>query len=381
MNNILFTGLPNSNKTELVERTRPLITPPLFPTDLHSYSIRDYVAKAAYRAWRTRPERISMISHNLQSQVRVMAVQDLALEIAHRIIHEPGYTPQNCIVDLPMNLTNHRVSTTVFDEQLLDGLDRSFHFDYVVTVIDDARDIQERRIRGGHHESVDEILHWTAKEVGDSKSLFNYLKKMRGLDGLVGPKQHLIIPYEHSQFTLAQLLTGLEPVSVYIEGPITHLKPKEGDSDKVRREKARGLKRMVLFRDAFKSYAIVIAPMLLADQGFSEIEMAYTIHRDLYWFVPEVDVGIAFFPIDCLSRGTEKEIMEGLGIAKPSILIHPSKNDDVFGIQPTLHYRHEDELFEAIRKASKDVKPGSNEELLLQFGSPEPRYEQFIGRG
>lgn len=365
MVSILFTGIPRAGKTDLVQVTQEL-SRQQYETEVASISLGDIVAEGAKRLWGTTPEGVPLLDWSHQEALRWGAMPRAASQLWEIRDHT------HVIVDTPMTMytQNGIVPEAIFSADDIQQLNKAGGLDYVVTLIEDPNIVARRLANTRYPKSVEALLQWMAMEVSTTKRL--YRQELSCESGL---RRHLVIPRDHSDETLVKLLNDPSPTICYGLHPITSLHVREGDSEAIRQQKRRDNERINTFRDQLQEYIVLISPIVLADIGATHAEREHTVYRDINWFVANSDFTIAFFPGEYESEGVKEEMRATLRTGKPAILIHPSKDDEVFGVKPTLHYRSEEEFFEAIERSRENDDPTS--EFLRRFLDPYqnvPRY-------
>lgn len=343
---ILLTGIPSVGKTGLIDVTQS-ISEKYYEKSVESISLGDIVAEGAAKLWKTAKANVPKLDYEFQKALRWGAIPRAAFELGN--IQE-----EHVIVDTPMTMFVSNIPDGIFTHEDIAHLHAARSIDYFVTLIDDPNNVKDRLKGTPYPQDVDEVLSWMAMEVVTTANVYRYEHETSGNAAQL--KRHLVIPRKHSDETLVKLLNDPDPPICYFSGPITHLKLLDSDSPKQRAEKIAAKKRMIAFRQRFQEYAVVVVPIEMADSGITNIEREHTVFRDMHWFVANADFTLAYFPGDYRSEGSFEEMRGTLRTGKPVILIHPGKDDQVFGVKPWMHFRSEDEFFEAVATSRSDSK-------------------------
>ncbi len=317
-------------------------------SDVDHIIVAEKIYKAANRVWGIIDSEVPFISQELQVALRQFAIGDVENYLLRKALK--GSNAHKIVqTSMTMYLKNG-VPDAIFTQEDMQRLHDIEKFSHVVTLIEDPNKMAERFEGTPYSRDVGDILNWTAMEVGVTEASMPYSREG---EWVCRPRR-LILPRENSDTSLAKLLNDSDAQVIYLAGPITHMKDKQDDTEEKRKQKYIDRKRMDDFQKKLQEYAVVITPMVLADQGVKPEEIAHTVHRDISWFVGRADIIIAFFPGDYFSAGTTQEIHAADRIGKPVIVIHPKDDREVFGIRPRIKYRHEDELFSDIEKSGNE---------------------------
>lgn len=357
MKTILLTGSPGVGKTDLVRRTQEL-SRRYQERDVLSISMSGLVAEAAWDRFHTPAGRICYIDPEAQATLRYGAISEAARRL---LLH----STQDTVIDTPMTMyvAGGSVLNHIFGSRDIEILDGSRPLDYLVTVLEDPHVIAQRLAGLPYPSDIPNILNWMASEVDSTLDAGHQINVRRREKGL-SLSQHLVIPRNHSDETLTKLLSDAQPQVCYLVRPITHLRPSPQDHPEIAEQKKQARKRVRAFQDRLQEYAVVIAPMELADLGVTEPEKAHTVFRDKQWFVANAHLVIAYFPGEYVSEGAKEEIRAHLRMGKPVAMIHPRADTEVFGIRPTLCFPDEEEFFSAVQESKRNPRYALLQDLL-----------------
>lgn len=366
MTTILLTGTPRSGKTSLVEVTQEFCRR-YYEKRVLSISMADLVAEAAHDRFYTPPERVCYIEPEMQGTLRYGAIS----EAGRRLLLSKE---EHIIVDTPMTMyvKNGLVLDQIFSSRDIDILHGSKPIDVMVTLLEDPYLLAQRLAGTPYPVDVSNLLDWMVAEVQNTANARDQISAHCRKEDLPAPR-HLIIPRHYSDETLAKLLNDSNPTVCYLARPMSHLFPARTDSAEIREQRKEARERIKHFQERLQEYAIVVAPIELADFGVSEEEKAHTVFRDKQWFVANSDLVIAYFPDDYASEGSKEEMRANLRMGKPVVLIHPRADKEVFGIRPTFYFRTEEEFFAAVQESRYDQRY-SGLQGLLDPRQDLPRY-------
>jgi len=198
--------------------------------------------------------------------------------------------------------------------------------DVIVTLIDAEWLIRERfnarvpgsdflrRIRDQHH-TIHEVLAWMNEEV----SLAEDWAESMGI-------RHYVIPTGQDPASLYKLVKYPKVPSFYVSYSMTH-------SDKVAREEVDTvIERLNQYGLVIDPQAIEIGNTFETTQD-KESTFAFTVHRDLHWFVGKVDAVVAIHPYAArppLSTGMMDELGHARDYLKARYMIFPPTNQSPF---------------------------------------------------
>ncbi len=231
---------------------------------------------------------------------------------------------KNAIIRVPATVEWNRINLKLKDHEEIRDYVKP---DVVVTLIDAEWLIRERfsqigdsvdgymkRIKDQRH-TIREVLSWMNEEV----SLSEDWAKQMGV-------RHYIIPTGQDPMSLYKLVRCSDVPSFYVSYSMTHA------DEPVRREIDMVIKRL-------SKYGLVLDPQAI-EIGFNydsvedkEATYAYTVHRDLHWFVGKVDAVVAIHPYHDrppLSTGMMDELGHARDYLKKRYMIYPPQRQSPF---------------------------------------------------
>lgn len=230
---------------------------------------------------------------------------------------------ENAIIRVPATIEWNRINLKMKDHQEIRDYIKP---DIIVTLIDAEWLIRQRfesnpegnmfleRIKEQKH-TIREILHWMNEEV-------NLAEDWAATMGI----RHYVIPTGQDPKSLFKLVKYQNVPSFYISYSMTH-------ADKTAREEVDKV------RDRLSKYGLVMDPQAI-EIGFNyesvedkEATFAYTVHRDLHWFVGKVDAVVAIHPYaerPPLSTGMMDELGHARDYLKKRYMIYPPQNQSPF---------------------------------------------------
>lgn len=240
---------------------------------------------------------------------------------------------EHAVIRVPATIEWNRINIKLKDHQEIGEYLRP---DAIVTLIDaewlirrrfrdgDIRNEFLRRIKQQNH-TIHEILSWMNEEVSLSEDWARNL-------GV----RHYVLPIAQAPENVYKLLTGKDIPSFYVSYSMTH-------SDlRARKEVDSVIHRL-------KRYGLVIDPQAIEIGNDFENDMdrratyAYTVHRDLHWFVGKVDAVVAIHPYaerPPLSTGMMDELGHARDYLKRRYMIFPPKNLSPFTTDSYIEQGH-----------------------------------------
>lgn len=364
MTNILLTGIPGSNKTELTENAR-VLSLEFYEQDVDGESLGSRVAHLSRQFWQSPAEARPLIEPSFHEVLRYAALEETAHDLLRRQVEGwSGHT----VVDTPLTMFfGGMIPDVIYNWHDIGRLSNACGgFNYAVTVIEDANRVSDALEGTPYPRDADRLLDWMAFEVGATRAVMPHIV---GEDGRERPLRHVVIPREHSEETLAKLLNDPQPETWYFGMPITHAKNDEETMEAI-----------LAFIDRMQEHTIPIVPIISSDSRVGGAnEQANIIHRDFHWFVKGVNGMLAYFPKDLPSMGVPAEMRHTKNMGKPVIMIRPNYKDgkEVFGVRPDIGYRTAEEFFEALSTCQEprfDDQPGRLLRTFLDTEQPVPRY-------
>ena len=230
---------------------------------------------------------------------------------------------KNAIIRVPATIQWKRINLKMKDHKEIRDFLKP---DVIVTLIDAEWLIRKRfdsnpdgnifleRIKEQKH-TIREILSWMNEEVNLAEDWASTL-------GI----RHYVIPTGQGPKGLLQLIKHKDVPSFYISYSMTHSdEPARKEIDKV--------------RDRLSKYGLVMDPQAI-EIGFNydsvedkEAIFAFTVHRDLHWFVGKVDAVVAVHPYakrPPLSTGMMDELGHARDYLKKRYMIYPPQNQSPF---------------------------------------------------
>lgn len=230
---------------------------------------------------------------------------------------------ENAIIRVPATIEWNRINFKMKDHNEINNFIKP---DILVTLIDAEWLIRQRfenpeksnaflnRFKEQKH-TIRDILNWMNEEV----SLAEDWASAMGI-------RHYVIPTGQDPRSLLKLVQYPNVPSFYISYSMTH-------SDKVARQEIDKV------RDRLSKYGLVMDPQAI-EIGLNyetvedkEATFAYTVHRDLHWFVGKVDAVVAIHPYaekPPLSTGMMDELGHARDYLKKRYMIYPQQNQSPF---------------------------------------------------
>jgi hypothetical protein len=226
---------------------------------------------------------------------------------------------KNAIIRVPATIEWNRVNVKLKDHKEIAEYIRP---DVIVTLIDAEWLIRERfnaakpanpffrRIKEQNH-TIQEILSWMNEEVSLSEDWAEHM-------GV----RHYVVPVGQHPQSLYKLIKHEKVPSFYVSYSMTH-------SDDVARQEI----NTVIER--LESYGLIMDPQAIEigndfdDERDKECTFAFTVHRDLHWFVGKVDAVVAIHPYakrPPLSTGMMDELGHARDYLKRRYMIYPPNN-------------------------------------------------------
>lgn len=230
---------------------------------------------------------------------------------------------QNAIIRVPATIEWNKINCKLKDQEEIRDFIKP---DVVVTLIDAEWLIRKRfedenpknefmrRIKEQNH-TIHEILNWMNEEVSLAEDWARFL-------GV----RHYVIPIGQGPKALYNLVKYGNIPSFYVSYSMTH-------ADESAREE---INKVV---EKLQNYGLVLDPQAI-EIGFDfdsvqdkEATYAYTVHRDLHWFVGKVDAVVAIHPYlkrPPLSTGMMDELGHARDYLKKRYMIYPPQHQSPF---------------------------------------------------
>jgi hypothetical protein len=226
---------------------------------------------------------------------------------------------RNAIIHVPATLEWNRINIKLKDhEEIAEYIEP----DVIVTLIDAEWLIRQRfgnpvegdeflRYIKQQDHTIHEILAWMNEEVSLSEDWARAL-------GV----RHFVIPVAQHPLSLYKLVRDRDVPSFYVSYSMTHAE------DAVRSEINRVIKQLAMYGLVIDPQSIEIGSNV-GDTKDKQAVYAYTVHRDLHWFVGKVDAVVAIHPYDKrppLSTGMMDELGHARDYLKRRYMIFPPQN-------------------------------------------------------
>ena len=230
---------------------------------------------------------------------------------------------ENAIIRVPATIEWNRINVKLKDHKEIRDFIKP---DVIVTLIDaewlirkrfdeaDGSNVFLEKIKEQRH-TIRDVLSWMNEEV----SLTEDWAEQIGV-------RHYVIPTGQDPHSLYKLVKYSEVPSFYVSYSMTHA---DGDARK----------EVNAVRDTLSEYGLVLDPQAI-EIGFNyesvedkEATYAYTVHRDLHWFVGKVDAVVAIHPYaerPPLSTGMMDELGHARDYLKKRYMIYPPQNQSPF---------------------------------------------------
>ncbi len=226
---------------------------------------------------------------------------------------------KHAIVRVPATIEWNRINLKLKDHKVIA---ETINPDVIVTLIDAEWTIRERFskpktdnpflgiIKKQHH-TIREILSWMNEEVSLAEDWAKYM-------GV----RHYVIPISQHPLSLYKLVKYRDVPSFYVSYSMTHAET----------EARQSINRTIA---KLNHYGLVIDPQAIeigtefGSEEEKDATFAYTVHRDLHWFVGKTDACIAIHPYTerpPLSTGMMDELGHARDYLKKRYMIFPPKN-------------------------------------------------------
>lgn len=226
---------------------------------------------------------------------------------------------EHAIIRVPATIEWNRINVKLKDHKEIAEYIKP---DVIVTLIDAEWLIRERfnnpseknaflrRIKEQNH-SIHEILSWMNEEVSLSEDWAEHM-------GV----RHYVVPVGQDPSTLYKLIKYPQVPSFYVSYSMTHC-------DQPAREEI----NTIIHR--LQDYGVIMDPQAIEigsefdDEREKESTFAFTVHRDLHWFVGKVDAVVAIHPYakrPPLSTGMMDELGHARDYLKRRYMIFPPQN-------------------------------------------------------
>lgn len=226
---------------------------------------------------------------------------------------------EHAIIRVPATITWNRINVKLKDHK---EIAEYVNPDVIVTLIDAEWLIRQRfnnpekqsaflkRIKEQDH-TIHDILGWMNEEVSLAEDWADYMNV-----------PHFVLPTACHPDALYKLVRYQKVPSFYVSYSMTH------SDQQAREEVDKVITRLV-------DYGVVVDPQAIEigtemdDPKEKEATYAYTVHRDLHWFVGKVDAVVAIHPYHerpPLSTGMMDELGHARDYLKRRYMIFPPKN-------------------------------------------------------
>lgn len=242
----------------------------------------------------------------------------------------------------------------VYNEILMKLLiEGGFIPDMFVCFIDNANDtlrrLKEKTQWKGENLSEKDIWLWQNEEVNNSRRLTHFFEKKI---------KFFVMPIRQPVETLWYLLFEPWRLIIYIQMPLTYLNASE-------------LRKVVNFIKELRKLAVVFDPMTIEtgiveleelDKADDEAEImvrhTQTGYRDTEWFVPQVDVCLAYYVELVLTFGTVDETATAAGRGKKTWAIFPTSTSPFlpFRVPPERIFKNAEECLTAFKAYAEEIE-------------------------
>ncbi len=227
---------------------------------------------------------------------------------------------------------------------------KAFDPDLFICYIDAAERILKRLNQSsqwrGQKFQEHEIWRWENEVYNITKTFPKWLDKK---------KAFYTIPIQQPDITLYHLIFEPHRPIVYAQSPMTHIIEKYGND-----ERAKELIRLISnFNNELWKRFIVFDPWAIETGGaklkLSKDEYArhiQTVNRDLFWYIGQSDLLVAYFPEIVATFGVPIEMKEGIDTGKDCFVIWPSGDVSPFllDVEPENIFRNQKRFFNYIDK-------------------------------
>lgn len=269
-------------------------------------------------------------------------------------------TAAHALIRVPATITWNRINHKLKDHKEIAEYIKP---DVIVTLIDAEWLIRQRfdaadpgdtflgRIKAQHH-TIHEILNWMNEEVSLAEDWADFLNV-----------RHYVIPISQNPLSLYKLIKHPAVPSFYVSYSMTH-------ADAAARQQVNDV------IERLTRYGLVIDPQAIEigfdfeSEAAKEATYAYTVHRDLHWFVGKTDACVAIHPYTerpPLSTGMMDELGHARDYLKRRYMIYPPENLSPFTTDSYIEKGHifrESEAFFACLEAEGLAPLDFNPELM-----------------
>jgi hypothetical protein len=242
-----------------------------------------------------------------EREYRKIGFDMLSKSVEHAVIRAPATMEWNRI---NIKLKDHQeISEYICPDSIVTLIDAEWMIRRRFREADTSNEFL-RRIKQQNH-TIHEILSWMNEEVSLTEDWAKYM-------GL----RHYVIPISQAANNLLKLLQHKSVPSFYVSYSMTH-------SD------AQARKEVDSIVGRLRKYGLVIDPQAIElgrdfeTDADRKATYAYTVHRDLHWFVGKVDAVVAIHPYHerpPLSTGMMDELGHARDYLKRRYMIFPPKN-------------------------------------------------------
>jgi len=377
MTRIFLSGIGGVERRDIVKRTQELGELYKPDTKIHSLSLGDSFRSVA-APFVGIEDRLIDLPDTIQRAMRSGITDKVAIKLAK---YSSG---DHVVVEGPLTIVDNsgQLHNTFFnaDFDVFSEPHINRQMDRFVSIVDDPTAMLKRK-EGNAYPVRDTVhlLQWMGAEANRMSDVaYTHLGKVRS-----GRNIGLVWSRGYSDTFLLKLLEdGEDTPLVYFAYPMTHLKQDASLPKDVNDSRARNKEMVNSFREELEKYCAYVNPIELADlRTTTEADRRYTAHRDLYYFVRQSPMVVAYFPADVHSTGVDAELKEATSLTKTTVLIHPAELDSKskhhpFSMTPTYHFRTADDFFAAVNDSKTNPRYRELSVLLSRDG--EPRYEKMI---
>jgi hypothetical protein len=396
--NILVTGIVGSGKTKFVEEGVRVWNEYAnlndhFPATPHS--LGDLYREIARDTFGATEERAAMLEPTAMMAINANLLERAIVEYG---LLRPGSV--NTIIESPLTILRADLRTVLkFSMQRLEHFHGQCPISHIVCLVPSVKDVKDSFTRNNlsdAHPTDDKlILGWVAMEVMVSQILAGILKvPLTIIPPKYGRDSKDALP-ESAGETIAKILfdrqyrdqhkdDGGLPPEIYFAHPISSIRKLEKSDDGKGNEMAAELRKAISdFRRKLREHAIVVDPIELDDSELTAEHQGHTFHRDLYWFVHNTGMTVAYFPEpkeSKISIGVNRELSEAIIIGKPFAFVAEGREDlgklNPFSAMPPANcqFSRAKDFFDQIR--ARQGLPNPFKRLTAKDGTP--RYEKLL---
>lgn len=323
------------------------------------YNVGDMIPEWAWKYAREKlPQKTILYINKLAMTLAQAGVHQLILSHLQKDLEENDIILINLHTRFPWWKGN--VYIPIYNEIFIQSLIKSgFEPDMFVCFIDNANDIlrrlNEKEQWKGENLNEKDVYLWQNEEVNVTKS-YRFLsdKDIR----------FFVMPVRQPPETLYYLVSEPWKPILYIQMPLSHIKIND-------------LKKVIWLIGELRKFAVVFDPMMI-ETGVverQELEKAdddtevmvrhtQTGYRDTEWFVPQVDVCLAYYVKLVLTLGMVDETATAAGLGKQTWAIFPANASPFlpFRVPPERIFKNPEECLAAFKICAEELEKAYKEQ-------------------